>query len=67
MATPGRLWDFVQHNTITFQQLRCMVFDEADRMLDLGFLPAIEKIMRHKSMVGKVSKQFFRKLEKRKH
>ncbi|KAJ9576018.1 hypothetical protein L9F63_007118 [Diploptera punctata] len=51
VATPGRLIDFVNRGRITFSSLRYFVLDEADRMLDLGFLPEIEKMMSHPTMV----------------
>ena len=37
VATPGRLLDLYRHNAIRFHQVRALVLDEADRMLDLGF------------------------------
>jgi ATP-dependent RNA helicase RhlE len=44
VATPGRLEDFLERKTIDFRGLRILVLDEADRMLDVGFLPAIRRI-----------------------
>ncbi len=44
VATPGRLEDFLDRNLINFKSLRMLVLDEADRMLDMGFLPAIRRI-----------------------
>jgi ATP-dependent RNA helicase RhlE len=44
LATPGRLEDFLERRTIDFRALRILVLDEADRMLDVGFLPAIRRI-----------------------
>ena len=44
VATPGRLEDFLQRKSIDFRALRILVLDEADRMLDVGFLPAIRRI-----------------------
>jgi ATP-dependent RNA helicase RhlE len=44
-ATPGRLEDFLDRRLIQFRDLRTLVLDEADRMLDMGFLPAIRRIM----------------------
>lgn len=55
MATPGRLLDFVEKGYITFDDVKYVVLDEADRMLDLGFMPAIEKVMNHETMVPSVS------------
>ncbi len=45
VATPGRLEDFLQRKLINFRELRTLVLDEADRMLDMGFLPAIRRIV----------------------
>ncbi len=44
VATPGRLEDFLDRRLITFQALQVLVLDEADRMLDMGFLPALRRI-----------------------
>lgn len=52
VATPGRLLDFVDKTFLSFDDVRYVVLDEADRMLDMGFLPAIEKIMSHPTMVA---------------
>lgn len=46
IATPGRLQDHMQRGYVTFQDLQVLVLDEADRMLDVGFLPAIRRIVR---------------------
>jgi ATP-dependent RNA helicase RhlE len=45
VATPGRLEDFLNRKLIHFSVLRMLVLDEADRMLDMGFLPAIRRIV----------------------
>src|ERR1700682_2630679 len=44
VATPGRLEDFFDRRLIHFRELQILVLDEADRMLDMGFLPAIRRI-----------------------
>jgi ATP-dependent RNA helicase RhlE len=45
VATPGRLLDHVQNKTVMFNQVGVLVLDEADRMLDMGFLPDIKRII----------------------
>ena len=45
-ATPGRLMDFMRVKTLDFSQLDFLVLDEADRMLDMGFIPDIKKIIK---------------------
>ncbi len=47
VGTPGRLMDFMNRGTLQMGNLRLVVLDEADRMLDIGFRPDIEKILRH--------------------
>ena len=45
IATPGRLLDLYQQNAIKFEQLDTLVLDEADRMLDMGFIHDIKRIL----------------------
>jgi ATP-dependent RNA helicase RhlE len=45
VATPGRLEDYLDRRLFSFRDLRILVLDEADRMLDMGFLPAIRRIV----------------------
>ncbi len=45
VATPGRLEDYLDRNLVDLRTLKTVVLDEADRMLDMGFLPAIRRIM----------------------
>jgi ATP-dependent RNA helicase RhlE len=45
IATPGRLLDLYSQNAVKFSQLEVLVLDEADRMLDMGFIRDIRKIM----------------------
>ncbi|OAN18129.1 RNA helicase [Photobacterium jeanii] len=45
VATPGRLLDLYQQNAVRFNQLEVLVLDEADRMLDMGFIRDIRKIL----------------------
>ena len=46
IATPGRLLDHLQQQTIDLSAIECLVLDEADRMLDMGFIRDIRKIMK---------------------
>ena len=46
IATPGRLLDHVEQRTVNLSQVGMFVLDEADRMLDMGFLPDLERIIR---------------------
>ncbi len=50
VATPGRLLDFMEQGEIRLDQVQTLVLDEVDRMLDMGFLPDVKRI------VAKVSK-----------
>ncbi|TAA40995.1 MULTISPECIES: DEAD/DEAH box helicase [Corallincola] len=45
VATPGRLLDLYNQNAVRFKQLEILVLDEADRMLDMGFIHDIKKIL----------------------
>ena len=45
IATPGRLLDHVEQKTVNLSQASILVLDEADRMLDMGFLPDIQRII----------------------
>jgi len=45
IATPGRLCDFLDRKLVKLGSVRMLVMDEADRMLDMGFLPTIRRIM----------------------
>ncbi len=46
VATPGRLLDLYQQNAIKFTQLETLILDEADRMLDMGFIHDIKRILK---------------------
>jgi len=46
VATPGRLLDLYQQNAVRFNQLEVLVLDEADRMLDMGFIHDIKRIIK---------------------
>lgn len=56
IATTGRLLDLVERNAVRLDQIRCLVLDEADRMLDLGFAEELDRIdallpERHQSLL----------------
>ncbi|HPR31678.1 MAG TPA: DEAD/DEAH box helicase [Prolixibacteraceae bacterium] len=44
VATPGRLMDLYQHNVLSLKKVKTLVIDEADRMLDMGFMPQLRAI-----------------------
>src|SRR5580698_8978047 len=46
IATPGRLCDFLKRKLVVLDQVKIAVLDEADRMLDMGFIPDVERILR---------------------
>jgi ATP-dependent RNA helicase RhlE len=45
VATPGRLIDHMQRRTVSLGSIEILVLDEADRMLDIGFLPALKRLL----------------------
>jgi ATP-dependent RNA helicase RhlE len=46
IATPGRLCDYLKRNLVNLSAARLLVLDEADRMLDMGFMPSIQQIVK---------------------
>jgi ATP-dependent RNA helicase DeaD len=46
VGTPGRVIDHIERGSLRLERLWCIVLDEADRMLDIGFRPSIERILR---------------------
>jgi ATP-dependent RNA helicase RhlE len=46
VATPGRLEDLAQQELVSLEQVRILVLDEADRMLDMGFKPQVDRLVR---------------------
>ncbi len=47
VACPGRLLDHLNQGNARLQDVEILVFDEADRMLDMGFLPDVKRILKH--------------------
>ena len=45
VATPGRLLDHIEQKTLSLSQVQILVLDEADRMLDMGFMPDLKRIL----------------------
>src|SRR5918997_414814 len=45
VATPGRLEDLIQRRELSLEHIQILVLDEADRMLDMGFKPAVDRIV----------------------
>jgi len=56
IATPGRLLDLIQQNKLSIRQINTFVLDEADRMLDMGFIHDIKKVL---TMIPKMRQNLF--------
>jgi len=57
VATPGRLGDYVDKGKVNYKNLEFLVLDEADRMLDMGFMPEIQKCVDDPNMPEKGKRQ----------
>ncbi|RWS31594.1 ATP-dependent RNA helicase vasa: isoform A-like protein [Leptotrombidium deliense] len=57
VATPGRLNDFLTKGKISFDHLKFLILDEADRMIDQGFIPEVRKMVSDNSMPEKGKRQ----------
>ncbi|KAK3743248.1 hypothetical protein QZH41_017049, partial [Actinostola sp. cb2023] len=56
-ATPGRLQDFISRERVYLDNIKYLILDEADRMLDMGFEPAIRKIVEQSNMTEREHRQ----------
>ncbi|MGE0086525.1 MAG: DEAD/DEAH box helicase [Desulfococcaceae bacterium] len=59
VATPGRLIDFCEHYDVHLNKIEVLVIDEADRMLDMGFIPQVRRIVRETPHKDKRQTLFF--------
>ncbi|MBM3667186.1 MAG: DEAD/DEAH box helicase [Actinobacteria bacterium] len=59
VATPGRLEDLLQRRDLTLEHVQILVLDEADRMLDMGFKPPVDRIVSQMPKAGKRQTLFF--------
>lgn len=57
MATPGRLTAFIETGRVTLSAVEFLVLDEADRMLEMGFLPQVRRIIEDSDMTQRESRQ----------
>ncbi len=55
-ATPGRLQDFVNKDVISMQNVECLILDEADQMLDMGFIPQVRKLVLNSGMPSPINR-----------
>jgi ATP-dependent RNA helicase RhlE len=70
VATPGRLWDLYKAGAVKLKKVRTLVIDEADRMLDMGFMPQLLKLFEvipHKRQNLLFSATFSEKIEEMSH
>lgn len=59
ICTPGRLIDFMQKNLVDLGKVEILIIDEADRMLDMGFIPSVKKIVTNTPAKAKRQTMFF--------
>ncbi len=59
ICTPGRLIDFMQKNLVDLGKVEILIIDEADRMLDMGFIPSVKKIVTSTPAKAKRQTMFF--------
>ncbi|MDQ2686906.1 MAG: DEAD/DEAH box helicase [Armatimonadota bacterium] len=58
VATPGRLFDHLEQGTVDLSQIKVLILDEADRLLDMGFQPQVERIVKHIPAEGRQTMLF---------
>ena len=58
VGTPGRIADFLERGSLDLSQLRHVVLDEVDRMLDMGFAESVDDILRHRYRRGTYTRCF---------
>ncbi len=58
VATPGRLFDHLEQGNVDLSDVKTFVLDEADRMLDMGFLPQVQRIAKHLHEEGRQTMLF---------
>ncbi len=58
VATPGRLYDHLEQGTVDLSHVTMLVLDEADRLLDMGFLPQVQRIVKHIPSEGRQTMLF---------
>ena len=58
VATPGRLFDHLEQGYVDLSEVTMFVLDEADRMLDMGFLPQVQRIAKHLPTEGRQTMLF---------
>ena len=59
IATPGRLLDFARQKVVSLKEVEVLVIDEADRLLDMGFIPDVRRIIQQTPEKGKRQTLFF--------
>ena len=63
VATPGRLLDFCRSGVIQLKQVEMLVIDEADRMLNMGFIPDVKAIVQRTPKKGNSKICYFKKFD----
>jgi len=64
VATPGRLFDHLEQGYVDLSEVEMFVLDEADRLLDMGFLPQVQRIAKHLPTAGRQTMLFSATMDK---